>query len=110
MLRIVHDYYTYPRIIGSGIHLHPLAVILAILAGHELAGLAGIFLAIPLIAILTVTYRHWLEHKGSTGLVADLLKPAEEAVTAEISDADNPANTPVETIPATPAAPAPSAR
>ena len=79
VLRVIHDYYTYPRIIGSGIHLHPLAVILAILAGHELAGLAGIFLAIPVIAILTVTYRHWLEHKGSQGLVADLLKPAEEA-------------------------------
>jgi predicted PurR-regulated permease PerM len=77
VLRIVHDYVTYPRIIGSGIHLHPLAVILAILAGHELAGVAGIFLAIPVIAVLTVTYRHWLEHRGSAGLVAELLKPAE---------------------------------
>ena len=76
-LRIVHDYAIYPRIIGSGIHLHPLAVILAILAGHELAGVAGIFLAIPLIAVLTVTYRHWLEHRGSSGLVAELLRPAE---------------------------------
>jgi predicted PurR-regulated permease PerM len=77
VLRIVHDYVTYPRIIGSGIHLHPLAVILAILAGHELAGVAGIFLAIPVIAVLTVTYRHWLEHRGSAGLVAELLRPAE---------------------------------
>ncbi len=80
VLRIVHDYYTYPKIIGSGVHLHPLAVILAILAGHEVAGVAGIFLAIPLIAILTVTYRHWLEHRGSQGLVADILKPAETVV------------------------------
>jgi predicted PurR-regulated permease PerM len=78
ILRIVHDYVTYPRIIGSGIHLHPLAVILAILAGHEMAGIAGIFLAIPVIAIITVTYRHWLEHRGSEGLVADLLKPTDE--------------------------------
>jgi predicted PurR-regulated permease PerM len=77
VLRIVHDYVIYPRIIGSGIHLHPLAIILAILAGHELAGVAGIFLAIPVIAVLTVTYRHWLEHRGSSGLVAELLKPAE---------------------------------
>ena len=77
VLRIVQDYVLYPRIIGSGIHLHPLAVILAILAGHELAGVAGIFLAIPVIAVLTVTYRHWLEHRGSAGLVAELLKPAE---------------------------------
>jgi predicted PurR-regulated permease PerM len=76
-LRIAQDYFLYPRIIGSGIHLHPLAVILAILAGHEVAGVAGIFLAIPVIAVLTVTYRHWLEHRGSAGLVAELLRPAE---------------------------------
>ena len=76
-LRITQDYVLYPRIIGSGIHLHPLAVILAILAGHEIAGVAGIFLAIPVIAVLTVTYRHWLEHRGSAGLVAELLRPAE---------------------------------
>jgi predicted PurR-regulated permease PerM len=79
-LRIVQDYVLYPRIIGSGIHLHPLAVILAILAGHEIAGVAGIFLAIPVIAVLTVTYRHWLEHRGSAGLVAELLRPAETPV------------------------------
>lgn len=82
VLRIVQDYVLYPRIIGSGIHLHPLAVILAILAGHELAGVAGIFLAIPVIAVLTVTYRHWLEHRGSEGLVAELLRPAETPAAA----------------------------
>jgi predicted PurR-regulated permease PerM len=81
VLRIVEDYVLYPRIIGSGIHLHPLAIILAILAGNELAGITGIFLAIPVIAVLTVTYRHWLEHRGSSGLVAELLKPAETPAT-----------------------------
>ena len=65
VLRVVQDYVIYPRIIGTGIHLHPLAVIFAILAGAEIAGIAGIFLAIPMIAVLTVTYRHWLEHRGS---------------------------------------------
>ena len=74
VLRIVQDYIVYPRLIGQGIHLHPLAVILAILAGAELAGVAGIFLAIPVVAILTVSYRHWMEHRGSEGL-ADLLEP-----------------------------------
>src|SRR5215831_13896509 len=64
VLRIVQDYIIYPRIIGEGIQLHPLAVILAILAGAELAGIAGIFLAIPVIAIVTVSYRHWLVHRG----------------------------------------------
>ncbi|HVF21751.1 MAG TPA: AI-2E family transporter [Pyrinomonadaceae bacterium] len=74
VLRIVHDYAVYPRLIGQGIHLHPLAVIFAILAGEKLAGVAGIFLAIPVVAILTVSYRHWLEHRGSEGF-ADLLEP-----------------------------------
>lgn len=73
VLRGVQDYVIYPRLIGQGIHLHPLAVIIAILCGAELAGIAGIFLAIPVVAILTVSYRHWLEHRGSEGL-ADLLE------------------------------------
>ncbi|HKS28914.1 MAG TPA: AI-2E family transporter [Pyrinomonadaceae bacterium] len=82
ILRIVHDYVIYPRIIGQGIHLHPLAVILSILAGAELGGVAGIFLAIPVVAIGTVSYRHWLEHRGSEGIVADLLKPGDAVVEA----------------------------
>ncbi|HEV2883625.1 MAG TPA: AI-2E family transporter [Pyrinomonadaceae bacterium] len=73
VLRIVQDYVVYPRLIGHGIHLHPLAVIIAILAGAELAGVAGIFLAIPVVAIMTVSYKHWLEHRGSEG-IADLLE------------------------------------
>ncbi len=74
VLRIVQDYVIYPRLIGQGIHLHPLAVIFAILAGEKLAGVAGIFLAIPVVAIVTVSYRHWMEHRGSEG-IADLLEP-----------------------------------
>jgi predicted PurR-regulated permease PerM len=81
VLRLVQDYVIYPRIIGEGIHLHPLAVILAILAGAEIAGVAGIFLAIPVIAILTVSYRHWLEHRGSE-TIAEVIEEA--VVTAEV--------------------------
>ena len=94
VLRIVQDYVVYPRLIGQGIHLHPLSVIIAILSGAELAGVAGIFLAIPVVAILTVSYRHWLEHRGSEGL-ADLLEPspAEQAVTDNLT---HPAEVPGE--------------
>jgi predicted PurR-regulated permease PerM len=94
VLRGVQDYVVYPRLIGQGIHLHPLAVILAILCGAELAGVAGIFLAIPVVAILTVSYRHWLEHRGSEGL-ADLLEPApattDAPIVEEVYNADEPA-------------------
>ena len=85
ILRIVQDYAVYPRLIGQGIHLHPLAVIFAILAGEKLAGVAGIFLAIPVVAILTVSFRHWMEHRGSEG-IADLLEPAPPDAKVEITD------------------------
>jgi predicted PurR-regulated permease PerM len=85
ILRIAQDYAIYPRLIGQGIHLHPLAVIFAILAGERLAGVAGIFLAIPVVAILTVSYRHWMEHRGSEG-IADLLEPTSTAESAKVAD------------------------
>ena len=85
VLRIVQDYAIYPRLIGQGIHLHPLAVIFAILAGEKLAGVAGIFLAIPVVAILTVSYRHWMEHRGSEG-IADLLEPTGPADPVKVSE------------------------
>ena len=85
VLRIVQDYVVYPRLIGQGIHLHPLAVIFAILAGEKLAGVAGIFLAIPVVAILTVSYRHWMEHRGSEG-IADLLEPNSPSDPAKVAE------------------------
>jgi len=84
VLRVVQDYVIYPRIIGVGIHLHPLAVILAILAGAELAGVAGVFLAIPVIAIITVSYRHWLEHRGSESIAEVLEEAAAEGEPAKM--------------------------
>ena len=68
VLRAVQDYVVYPRLVGRGVHLHPLAIILAILCGAELAGLTGVFLAIPAVAILTVTYRHYREHRAAEAL------------------------------------------
>ena len=74
-LRLAQDYVIFPRLVRRGIHMHPLGVILAILSGAELAGMAGIFLAIPAVAVLSVMHRHLLEHRGSGGLVSDLLTP-----------------------------------
>jgi len=67
------------------------------LCGAELAGITGIFLAIPVVAIISVSYRHILEHKGSEGLVAELLKPTDPAATetpATVDTATTPASTP----------------
>lgn len=81
VLRIVHDYFTYPRIVRGGLHLHPLAIILSVLAGEQVAGIPGVFLSIPIVAIATVIYRHVLEHHGQSGLVSGLI--GEETVQTE---------------------------
>ncbi|MCV4639311.1 AI-2E family transporter, partial [Escherichia coli] len=54
ILRIVHDYITYPRIVRGGIHLHPVLIIISVLAGEQIAGIPGVFLAIPTVALFTV--------------------------------------------------------
>jgi predicted PurR-regulated permease PerM len=77
VLRIFHDYVSYPRIVRGGIHLHPLAIILSVLAGEQVAGIPGVFLSIPIVAVATVFYRHIVEHRGARGLMTDLLEEAE---------------------------------
>lgn len=56
-----------PKIVGDMVGLHPLTVILAILAGAEVMGVAGMLLAVPLTAILKVggeTFMDWMVQKG----------------------------------------------
>ena len=78
VLRVVQDYFIYPRIVRGGIHLHPLAIILAVLAGEQVAGIPGVFLSIPIVAVITVIYRHVLEHQGSSrGIVSGIIHEAE---------------------------------
>jgi predicted PurR-regulated permease PerM len=74
VLRIIHDYVTYPRIVREGIHLHPLAIILSVLAGEQIAGIPGVFLAIPIVAVITVLYKHVLQHTGKRGFFAGWLE------------------------------------
>ena len=75
ILRILQDYVFYPRIVREGIHLHPLAIILSVLAGEQVAGIPGVFISIPIVALLTVLYKHIMEHSGNMGLVAMFAPP-----------------------------------
>jgi predicted PurR-regulated permease PerM len=48
-----------PRLVGTNIGLHPLAVIFALLAFGELFGFFGILLALPVSAVLVVALKHF---------------------------------------------------
>jgi predicted PurR-regulated permease PerM len=64
VLRGLEDYVIYPRLIGSNIHLHPLAVIVAVLAGAELGGAMEVLMSVPVLAIVLSTYRFYVESAG----------------------------------------------
>jgi predicted PurR-regulated permease PerM len=55
--RLLQDYVSSPLIMGRGVELHPALVIFGVLAGGELAGVAGMFLSVPVIAGLRVVWR-----------------------------------------------------
>lgn len=62
------DRYFSPKVYGSALNLPPLVVLLAILAGGELLGIAGVLLALPGAAVGRVMYDLWMERR--TGFVA----------------------------------------
>ncbi|WP_017755906.1 AI-2E family transporter [Calidifontibacillus oryziterrae] len=41
-----------PLIVGKSLHMHPVVIIITLLVGEELAGVIGMILAVPVIAIL----------------------------------------------------------
>jgi predicted PurR-regulated permease PerM len=50
------DYVLSPHIMGQGVELHPLLVLFGVLAGAELAGVAGSFLSVPILALARILY------------------------------------------------------
>jgi predicted PurR-regulated permease PerM len=55
--RGIQDYATGPLVMARGIELHPALVIVGVLAGGELAGVAGMFLSVPVIAAVRIIWR-----------------------------------------------------
>jgi predicted PurR-regulated permease PerM len=52
IFRLAQDYFISPKLMGSGVELHPMLVIFGVLAGAEIAGVAGVFLSVPVLALL----------------------------------------------------------
>lgn len=90
VLRIVQDYILYPKIVGQGIKMHPLVVVLAILAGAEIGGLSGVFLAIPFVGLLIVVYNHYLAYRGIENLRAAPQKQVEASAELSASGSSPP--------------------
>ncbi len=56
--RVVQDYVNSPRIMGSSLGLQPLTVVFALMVGGQVGGIAGVYLSVPIVAVLRIV---WLE-------------------------------------------------
>jgi predicted PurR-regulated permease PerM len=54
MLRQIEDLIVIPNIVGKFIHVHPVVVLFALFIGGRVGGVLGIFLALPVSAVLKV--------------------------------------------------------
>ena len=80
----IEGHIVVPNVMGSALRLHPLLVIFGLLAGAELYGLAGIFVALPLLAVIRAGWEFFserieLESWQKEGVVVPVEVDVEEA-------------------------------
>lgn len=56
-----------PLIMGRGVKIHPGVVTVGVLAGGQIAGVAGMFLSIPVIAAVRIVWRHLQAPENAPG-------------------------------------------
>jgi len=57
VFRVFQDYVLAPHLMSSGMELHPLLIMFGVFAGQQIAGIAGAFLSVPVMAVLRIVYR-----------------------------------------------------
>ena len=70
VMHFVESKVLLPRIIGHEVDLHPVSVIIVLLVGLEFFGFLGVFLAVPVAAVLKIVLCEWHERQET------LLPPA----------------------------------
>ena len=61
LIHQIEGHIVIPNVMGSALRLHPLLVIFGLLAGGEIYGLAGILVALPLLAAARAAYEFFSE-------------------------------------------------
>jgi predicted PurR-regulated permease PerM len=64
LIHNLEGYLVGPLVLGRAVHLHPLAVLLALAAGGVIAGIVGAFLAVPVTAVAVTTIQYFRHAEG----------------------------------------------
>jgi predicted PurR-regulated permease PerM len=76
MMHFVESKVLLPKIVGHHVDLHPVTVILALLLGMEFFGFIGVFLAVPIAAVLKILLTEFHLSRASQGTSEVPLPPA----------------------------------
>jgi predicted PurR-regulated permease PerM len=63
--RIVQNYVNSPRIMGKNLELHPLTVIVALMVGAQVGGIAGVYISVPTVAVLRIVWQEYFSTLNS---------------------------------------------
>lgn len=77
LVQQIESHVLQPIVMGTAVRVHPLAVVLAVAAGSTIAGIAGAFFAVPVVAFLnnfikTIATGSWRQHPNPT--IEDVLR------------------------------------
>lgn len=70
LYRVFQDYVLNPALMSNGVEVPPLLILFGLLAGDEIAGIAGIFLSVPVLAAARIIATHVSREIGSSTLFA----------------------------------------
>ncbi|MEZ2659672.1 AI-2E family transporter [Aneurinibacillus aneurinilyticus] len=62
IIQVLESNIVSPFIVGKSLHMHPLLIIVSVMVGGELAGVAGLIFAVPIVASLKVVVQHIIIH------------------------------------------------
>jgi predicted PurR-regulated permease PerM len=60
-----------PRLMSGAIGIHPIVVLASVLIGGRIAGIAGAIFGIPIAAVISALFFHWVARSREGGTVAD---------------------------------------
>ena len=60
-----------PRLMSGSVGIHPIVVLASVVIGSKIAGIAGAIFGIPIAAVISALFFHWVARSRESGTVAD---------------------------------------
>jgi predicted PurR-regulated permease PerM len=60
-----------PRLMGQALRIHPIVVLGSVLVGSKIAGISGAIFGIPIAAVISAFFFHWIGRTVESGPVAE---------------------------------------